>query len=261
MPSGAFGSKKVGSATQECPNAKGIICVIATRADTIAPIPDVSVAVKGPSPGSGTTDAMGISQFDARAPGAYGCEVTFPEARFKEWVPLPYSKELSVSGGAVSILEVQASPTGTLVVEIREANGALIQGAAELQASGPAPVNERMEGGTRSFPRLACGTYEVKARLPSRYQGQTLTAAPVTVPEGGSALARIVVPSVTWIEVKLVSDDGAAVANEDYVITTADGRQIRGKTDENGLARAEGIVPGACRIGFPNLDKDAWDAA
>ena len=51
------------------------------------------------------------------------------------------------------------------------------------------------------------------------------------------------------------------MSNEDYVITTADGRQIRGKTDENGVGRAESIVPGQCRIGFPNLDKDAWEPA
>lgn len=261
MPLGAFSSKKMGSATQECPNAKGIICVVATRADTVAPIADVSVVVSGPTPGSGTTDTMGISQFDGRAPGAYGCDVTFPQPKYKDWALLPYSKELSVSGGAVSVLEVQACPTGTLVVEIREESGALIQGAAEVQASGPAPLNERMEGGTRSFPRLACGTYEVKARLPAKYQSQTLTAAPVTVPEGGSAIAKLVVPSVTWIEVKLVADDGAAVPNEDYVITTADGRQIRGKTDANGVGRAEGIVPGSCQVSFPNLDKDAWEAA
>jgi len=261
MPPSGFGSKKMGSATQECPNAKGIICVVATRADTIAPIAEASVVVKGPTPGTGTTDATGISQFDDRAPGSYACDVTFPAPKYKDWALLPYSKELSVSGGAVSILEVQAAPTGTLVVEIREESGALIQGAAEVQASGPAALNERMEGGTRSFPRLACGTYEVRARLSAKYQSQTLTATPVAVPEGGSAVAKIVVPSITWIEVKLVTEDGAAVSNEDYVITTADGRQIRGKTDENGVGRAESIVPGQCRIGFPNLDKDAWEPA
>jgi hypothetical protein len=261
MPAGAFSSKKMGSATQECPNAKGIICVIATRADTVAPIADAAVVVNGPTPGTGTTDATGISQFDGRTPGPYACDVTFPAPKYKDWALLPYSKELSVSGGSVSILEVQASPTGTLVVEIREEGGALIQGAAEVQASGPGAVSERMEGGTRTFPRIACGTYEVTARLPAKYQSQTLTAAPVSVPEGGSALAKIVVPSITWIEVKLVTEDGAAVPNEDYVITTRDGRQVRGKTDEKGVGRAEGIVPGPCKIAFPNLDKDAWEGA
>jgi len=261
MPPGGFGSKKMGSATQECPNAKGIICVIATRADTVAPIADAAVVVNGPTPGTATTDASGISQFDGRMPGAYACDVTFPAAKYKDWALLPYSKELSVSGGAVSILEVQVAPTGTLVVEIREESGALIQGAAEVQAAGPAPLNERMEGGTRTFPRLACGTYQVTARLPAKYQSQTLTATAVSVPEGGSALAKIVVPSVTWIEVKLVTDDGAGVPDQEYLITASDGRQIRGKTDANGVGRAEGIAPGSCQVSFPDLDKDAWEAS
>ena len=261
MSTGTFGSKKMGSATQECPNLPGIICVVATRADTVAPIDGVSVVVRGPTPGAGNTDAMGIRQFDGRTPGAYGCDITFPEPKFKEWMLLPHAKEISVSGGSVSILEVRGYPTGTLSVEIREEGGALIESAAQVHASGPAVVDERVDGGARSFARVACGTYAVSARMSAKYQSQMLPAVKVTVPEGGSALAKLVVPSVTWIEVKLITADGAGVANEEYVITTADGRQIRGKTDGNGLGRAEGILPGTCRVSFPDLDKEAWKPA
>jgi len=256
-----FGSKKIGSATQECPNRPGIICVVATRADTAAPLDGVSVVMRGPTPGSSSTDAMGIRQFDGRVPGTYSCEITFPEPRFKDWILLPHTKEISVSGGSVSILEVQGCPTGTLMVEIREEGGALIEGTAEVRASGPTVVDERVDGGARSFARVACGTYDVSARVSAKYQSQMLPAVKVTVPEGGSSLAKLVVPSVTWIEVRLITADGAPVANEEYAITAADGRQIRGKTDANGLARAEGIVPGKCNVTFPNLDKDAWKPA
>lgn len=63
----------------------------------------------------------------------------------------------------------------------------------------------------------------------------------------------------TWIELELVGEDGVAVADEEFLVVTADGEELRGKTDANGLARLEGIADGDCSICFPALDRDAWD--
>jgi hypothetical protein len=259
---GTFGNKKKGSVTEECPNIKGSICVVATRSDNNAPISDVKVALSGPTPGSATTDGMGLNQLDGRDPGSYGYNISFAAPKYKDWVVLAHADAVSVAGGSVSLLEVQAYPTGTLVVEIREEqSGAFIQGAADMTASGPSSLSERIEGGTRSFPRLACGAYTVSARLSAKYQGQTVTAGEVTVTDGGSVVAKIVVPVLTWVEIKLLREDGSAVADEPYVLTAPDGREFPGKTDANGIGRVEGIVPGSCKISFTRLDQGTVEAA
>ena len=62
----------------------------------------------------------------------------------------------------------------------------------------------------------------------------------------------------TWIEIELVGEDDTGIADAAYLIVTADGKEFRGKTDANGLARLEGIVKGDCKVGFPLLDQEAW---
>lgn len=63
----------------------------------------------------------------------------------------------------------------------------------------------------------------------------------------------------TWIEIELVGEDDTGIADAAYLIVTADGKEFRGKTDANGLARPEGIVKGVCKVGFPLLDQEAWE--
>lgn len=253
-----FSRKKRNSATQECPYENGIICVVATRADNKDPLPDLKVKVAGPTPGDASTDPQGISQFEERVPGAYQLNVALPMPRYKDWAVLPYSKNLSVSGGRVTIADVRAYPTGTLIVEIREENGPLIQGAAQVQGTGAASLEALVNAGTHTFAKVACGTYDVSARLSAKYHNQSVTAPKVTVPESGTGVAKLVVGLRTWIEIELVGDDGTAVADEEYLIVTPEGQPLRGKTDANGRARLDGLVAGSCRISFPRLDADEW---
>jgi hypothetical protein len=63
-----------------------------------------------------------------------------------------------------------------------------------------------------------------------------------------------------WIEIELVDETGQPVAGESYEIITADELVASGTLDDKGCARLEGIQPGNCKISFPNLDKDAWEA-
>jgi type VI secretion system secreted protein VgrG len=65
----------------------------------------------------------------------------------------------------------------------------------------------------------------------------------------------------SWIEIELVDEEDQPVAGEKYEITLPDGRVAKGTTDQNGLARIEGIDPGNCQVSFPKLDKDAWEKA
>lgn len=69
-------------------------------------------------------------------------------------------------------------------------------------------------------------------------------------------------PETTWIEVCLIGEDDKPVAGERYQIELPDGSVTGGSLDGDGLARVEGIAkPGECKITFPDLDKNAWEAA
>ena len=61
-----------------------------------------------------------------------------------------------------------------------------------------------------------------------------------------------------WVEIQMFDEDGNPVAGEPYQITLPDGTVDSGTTDEQGMARVEGIDPGACQITFPNRDQEAW---
>jgi hypothetical protein len=63
-----------------------------------------------------------------------------------------------------------------------------------------------------------------------------------------------------WIELELVDEDNNPVADEPYLLVASDQQEYRGKTDARGVARISAIVAGDCRISFPNLDGEAWDA-
>ena len=65
----------------------------------------------------------------------------------------------------------------------------------------------------------------------------------------------------SWIEIELVDEEDQPVPGEKYEIILPDERVAKGTTDQNGLARIEGIDPGTCKITFPKLDKDAWKKA
>jgi len=63
----------------------------------------------------------------------------------------------------------------------------------------------------------------------------------------------------SWIEVKLVNEQGKPVPGEAYRIILPDGETVaEGTLDEKGFVRIDYIDPGTCRIGFPNLDEKVW---
>jgi hypothetical protein len=65
----------------------------------------------------------------------------------------------------------------------------------------------------------------------------------------------------SWIEIELRNKKNEPVPGEAYRVTHPDGQTVaEGTLDENGFARVDGIEPGACKVTFPNLEKQAWKA-
>ena len=66
----------------------------------------------------------------------------------------------------------------------------------------------------------------------------------------------------TWVEIKLIDDDGDPVPYEPYTITMADDTVVRGRLDKNGFARVSGIhTPGTCQISFTKIHEKCWKPA
>jgi hypothetical protein len=241
---------------------KGAICIVVTRRDKADQgVAGVDVALQGPSPGQAVTDAAGIAEFYDRTPGAYQYRTELPGQKYRGWEIERQAGDISVAAGQVSIGDVFIAPTGTLVVEIRDDKGSLIGEPADVRTKGPASMNLRVERGTHTFAQVPCGEYEVGASGSTKYRGWSDALPKVTVPEGGTVVAKIVVHTCTWIEIQLVGEDGAGIANEVYEIITPDRQVFRGKTDDDGMARVPDIVAGQCQISFPDRDGESWSDA
>lgn len=65
----------------------------------------------------------------------------------------------------------------------------------------------------------------------------------------------------TWIEIELVDTEDRPVPGAAYRIELPDGRARTGTLDRDGRAREDGLVPGTCKVSFPELDGRAWRRA
>ena len=80
--------------------------------------------------------------------------------------------------------------------------------------------------------------------------------------QGTSAAKPQVVQGCTlfhWIEIRLRDQFGRPVPDETYEVVDSAGTRYTGNLDANGLARIEPIPGGMCEVGFPNLDRRAWE--
>lgn len=57
----------------------------------------------------------------------------------------------------------------------------------------------------------------------------------------------------TWIAIQLVNEEGKPCAKEKFKCTLPDGTTWEGKLDDKGQARKDGILPGTCKVTFPEL--------
>jgi len=121
-----------------------------------------------------------------------------------------------------------------------------------------------LDGLTGPAEHLA--TEQLKARVADALAHERLIAFRTTSPTAVEQVKKIepLGPSeddTTWIEIELVDQDKEPIANERYVIETSDGRKIQGTTNASGKAREEGVVPGDCKVSFPDLEGNSWKAA
>jgi hypothetical protein len=75
----------------------------------------------------------------------------------------------------------------------------------------------------------------------------------VTGPGTGPGGTRL-----SWIEIVLVDPEGRPVPNVDYTVTLADGSVRRGRLNQAGMARLDGIPVGGCDVSFPTIDGNEW---
>ncbi|MFK7753445.1 MAG: peptidoglycan-binding domain-containing protein [Sedimentitalea sp.] len=61
------------------------------------------------------------------------------------------------------------------------------------------------------------------------------------------------------IDVEIVGEDDEGLAGIALQLEKGDGKQIKGKTSAKGLFRFDRLDPGAFKLNFPELDKDAWE--
>ncbi|MCK5269838.1 MAG: hypothetical protein KAJ46_03600 [Sedimentisphaerales bacterium] len=98
---------------------------------------------------------------------------------------------------------------------------------------------------------------EIKAEQVEKEEGKygATQVTPHKPPEEGEEEAE----KKTWIEIKLLDEEGVPVAGEKYRVELADGTTAEGSLDQEGLARIEGVDPGNCVVTYPDLDEKAWE--
>ena len=75
---------------------------------------------------------------------------------------------------------------------------------------------------------------------------------------GSTSSSSAVSQSTSWIEIKLIDQDGNPVPGEEFSVQLPDGSPFDGYLDDQGFYRLEGIDPGTCQVTFPNFDTQDW---
>ena len=121
-------------------------------------------------------------------------------------------------------------------------------GATGAAATGVVPATPR----PTPAHRIADGAHrDPAARAPSGSHAERSPAGAAAQPAA----------ELTFIEVRLVGEDGSPVANERWLLIPPDGEKRTGYTDAEGRVRVLALQPGRCRFSFPELDRDAWEPA
>lgn len=82
----------------------------------------------------------------------------------------------------------------------------------------------------------------------------TMLASKIDLGPGGPTLpGQVEERKKDWIEIRLVDDQGEPMADESYTMRLPDGTERSGQLDRSGRVRVDGILPGACKPVFPEL--------
>jgi hypothetical protein len=201
----------VNAAVGDCPlKRKGDIQVIVTMARDGSLVRGVPVELKGPTPGSGSTDGIGQVRFKDCVPGSYTYEADFSSLNLK------YPARLNTTSGTSS----KRDKLTTIMLEVEEMSALKVEliekeGDSEI---GPAPDQDviSIAGGggkedgkaTVEMEGIPAGevTLTVSVRQPNWVvePGQTLT---VTLVPGVKAEKKIYVNRQAWIALKVHDTD------------------------------------------------------
>ena len=159
---------------------------------------------------------------------------------------------LKVGGNFITLLPAGIFMQGTMVMI--NSGGAALPGMAGMLVSPTAPAEAEIADNAE--PGSKEPTYKQQRQAKSAAE-QAASEAPSHDPNAEENKEK-----KSWVEIDLVDDDGKPIPGEKYRITLPDGSTVaEGTLDEKGYARVAGIDPGSCKITFPDLDKDSWDAA
>ncbi len=114
--------------------------------------------------------------------------------------------------------------------------------------------NQRLEERLRDaflFGELVA--FEIKHPLP-----QAWPVAPVRPQPKLAELEPEPEPERTFILIRLVDDEGNPVPGARYRVELPDGAVREGRLNSSGEARENYVVPGECKVTFPDLEDSAW---
>jgi hypothetical protein len=249
-------TRKKGSAKQDCPLQKGIVCIVVSRADDNKAVPNVQVSLTGPTAGKLATDTAGIAQFDDRLPGAYEFGISLPSTH-AAWTILAYTPQLSVAANQISMADVFVYPAGDLAVEIYDDRAnSLLATVVPVKVTGPQPAGAQTAGGKHSFKALMSGDYTVSITVPEGFVPPE-QAAQVTVPDGGTVTATFRLKRWTWIALSLYDTVAAENLKATLKLKLLDGSEVTRNLDAGAPLREQMILAdGACTLSEVEVEGD-----
>ena len=198
-------------ALSKCPHAKGVICIMVRRqGGDGAGIPGVKITLKGPSPGVVVTDSMGIAEFGDRDVGDYKFAADFSNPALKAWKNLPFQGDVSVAAGKVQFGEVQAYPTGTLIIRVFDDATPRRRVASKTAAAHSAGTLQTPYNNADLTLTVPAGTCSVAAdALSADLYVDGRGAKDVVVPVGGTVIAEFILPILNTVTPGLdITQDG-----------------------------------------------------
>jgi hypothetical protein len=159
-------------------------------------------------------------------------------------------RELSELEGATVLSELEARE-----VVRRWADETRYQELARIEALlAGYPSEERM--GADALARLLRDDGRIGvARCRARHYALVTRETRETIPDD------ITATELEWIEVQLIDEADEPIAGVAYRIELSDHSVRTGTTNGAGVLRYENIPGGTCKLTFPGLDEEAWEAA
>jgi uncharacterized protein (DUF2345 family) len=210
------------------------------------------------------TDRSGLVRLP-RIETAGDCQIRFPDLDASAIEPLTAVARHGTQVGAATPRPAPA-PLHWIEVElVGEDGGPIANERCEITLPDGEVLRRKTDkNGLVRVPRIeTAGDCEI--RFPDIDAG-ALESLPAPARQGAQAgtPAALVKPaqSMHWVEVELLDESGAAIANAWCEITLPDGEVVRRKTDATGRIRLTRLASaGDCRISFVELDAAAWHAA